>query len=113
MNFILVVTRHQGSTVHAYIHYIIKRHQCTVHLFCYTATVHQLLMSVILCMIIRFSGWRKGDKNYDGIGAHGFNVWEVNKKCVFQKDGVTKMGCNGIDAAMECTMKFMSFEASL
>ncbi len=80
---------------------------------CYDLTRMISLLSHLLIHHCRFSDWRKGDHAYDGIGAHGFNVWETNRKCVYQKDGATKTGCNGIDATMECAMKFMTFEASM
>ena len=34
--------------------------------------------------ITRFSSWMKPDENaYQGVVAHGFNVWEQNPKCTF------------------------------
>ena len=62
-------------------------------------------------MSFRFAGSFRND--YPGIGFHGFNVWEENPKCKWKKDGLDRVGCNGIDAAGKCAMKFMSKEASL
>lgn len=64
-----------------------------------------------ITLIHRFTGWR-GDY-HDSIAYHGFNVWENNPKCKFKKDGKDSTGCNGIDAAQECTLKFMTHEAGL
>lgn len=61
---------------------------------------------------IRFSSWVP-DKTKSA--AHGFNVWEENPLCETKdkKTGADKKGCNGIDAAQGCKMKFMTKEASM
>ena len=48
-----------------------------------------------------------------GVGAHGFNVWENNPLCTYQKDGKDQKNCNGIDSVMQCGIKFLTKEASL
>jgi hypothetical protein len=60
----------------------------------------------------RFIGSWHNTKGYNGIGPHGFNVWEGNPKCETVKDGKPSTGCNGIDAAQGCKLKFMTKEAS-
>jgi hypothetical protein len=60
----------------------------------------------------RFTAWTRSDSGYSHIGAHGFNVWEENGECEWEKNGEHKKGCNGIDAAQDCKMKFMSKEAA-
>eukprot|EP01035_Chromulina_nebulosa_P021157 gene21157-27412_t len=59
----------------------------------------------------RFAGWV--DDKYIATAPHGFNVWETNELCTYVKDGQSKTKCNGIDATMGCTMKFMTHEAGL
>ena len=52
---------------------------------------------------------------YTGVSPHGFNVWEGNRECKGRDKEDTKdiTNCNGIDAAQQCKMKFMSVEASV
>ena len=41
-------------------------------------------------------------------------MWEGNPKCqTIGKDGKPSSGCNGIDAAQGCKMKFMTKEAAV
>jgi hypothetical protein len=60
----------------------------------------------------RFAGWAKSDAHYSAVGAHGFNVWEPNTQCEYDKGGKHETGCNAFDGAMDCTMKFMTEEAA-
>ena len=54
------------------------------------------------------------NRDYKNVGAYGFNVWEQNPHCTFiNKKTGRNDSCNGIDAAEQCTLKFMSYEASL
>jgi hypothetical protein len=60
---------------------------------------------------------------FRSVGAHGFNVWEPNPKssCTVAKkeknsNNVTyekRDKCTGIDAAQECSLKFMTHEAGV
>ena len=45
---------------------------------------------------------------------HGFNVWEQNELCKGRdkEDKKDITNCNGIDAAQQCKMRFMTLEAS-
>ena len=47
------------------------------------------------------------------VAAHGFNVWETNPLCTYQKDGKEQKNCNGIDSVMQCGLKFLTKEAAL
>lgn len=58
----------------------------------------------------RFSGILNDLKS---VAAHGFNVWENNPLCTYQKDGKNQNNCNGIDSVMQCGIKFLTKEASL
>mmetsp|Transcript_1648 Transcript_1648/g.2635 ORF Transcript_1648/g.2635 Transcript_1648/m.2635 type:complete len:589 (+) Transcript_1648:1216-2982(+) len=60
----------------------------------------------------RFSG--SFNREYSGIGIHGFNVWEKNKHCTFvnEKTKLTESGCNGIDSVQKCALRFMTKEAA-
>lgn len=62
----------------------------------------------------RFASYYDGGHDYFGVHPHGFNVWENNNMCKGRDKEDTKdiTGCNGIDAAQKCKMKFMSVEAS-
>ena len=60
----------------------------------------------------RFMGSWSREKGYEGLGPHGFNVWEANPLCETMKDGKPAKRCNGIDAAQGCALKFMTQEAS-
>jgi len=51
-------------------------------------------------------------KGYQGLGPHGFNVWQSNPKCKVVKNGKVVTGCNGRDAVQECSLKFMTKEAA-
>lgn len=52
--------------------------------------------------------------DYRNVAVGGFNVWEPNPHCVvFDSAKNQNKTCNGIDAAEGCTLKFMSYEASL
>lgn len=54
------------------------------------------------------SSWRDA-KGYNGIGPHGFNVWESNPKCqTINKEGKSVTGCNGIDATQAIYIFFFS-----
>ncbi len=61
----------------------------------------------------RFYSYHDGSHDYSAVSPHGFNVWESNEHCTGRSKDDTKdiTGCNGIDAAQGCKMKFMSHEA--
>ena len=61
----------------------------------------------------RFSGVLEGSA-YKAVSPHGFNVWESNSLCEYiNKEGKHSTGCNGIDAAQQCKLKFMTHEAGM
>jgi hypothetical protein len=61
----------------------------------------------------RFMGSWVTVKGYEGLGPHGFNVWESNPLCKTMKNGKEVTACNGIDAAQDCALKFMTKEAAV
>ena len=63
----------------------------------------------------RFQTFNDRAHDYRAVSPHGFNVWESNRECKGRDKADTKdiTNCNGIDAAQQCKMKFMSLEASL
>ena len=54
------------------------------------------------------------DNSYAGVSPHGLNVWENNKLCQGRDKADTRdiTNCNGIDAAQQCKLHFMTKEAS-
>ena len=63
----------------------------------------------------RFTSYNDGGHNYQAVSPHGFNVWESNPNCRSRdkQDKQDITGCNGIDAAQQCKLKFMTKEASV
>lgn len=63
---------------------------------------------------MRFHKFSAGG-GFRAVAPMGFNVWEVNPVCQTRDKEDTKdvVGCNGIDAAQGCKLKFMTKEASL
>jgi hypothetical protein len=52
--------------------------------------------------------------DYKHVGTFGFNVWEKNDHCKYMNPkSHREETCCGIDAAEGCTLKFMSYEASV
>jgi hypothetical protein len=69
-------------------------------------------LSSALAALYRLAGL-SDTLDYRGVHVHGFNVWEQNPKCMYKnKKGEESTNCNGIDAAQECTLRFMTREAS-
>ena len=62
---------------------------------------------------MRFHPFSAGG-HYKAVAPMGFNVWEGNPNCKTRDKDDTKdvTGCNGIDAAQGCKMKFMTKEAA-
>jgi len=62
----------------------------------------------------RFAGFNDRQHDYRAVSPHGFNVWENNNLCKGRDKEDTKdiTGCNGMDAAQNCKLRFMTKEAA-
>ena len=62
----------------------------------------------------RFHRFAAGEQ-YKAVAPMGFNVWEANPNCKGRdkEDSKDITGCNGIDAAQGCKLRFMTKEAAL
>jgi hypothetical protein len=62
----------------------------------------------------RFHRFAAGGQ-YKAVAPMGFNVWEANPNCKGRdkEDSKDITGCNGIDAAQGCKLRFMTKEAAL